>query len=207
MKLSKASLGILGIGFFVIIGSGIGLYSSQQGEEQAKLEKQLVSTNNRIKNLPARTGNGDLVTQQKQIEASQADSGVRLQATMARLRQQVESIETATTLYRVAGESGVAVVSFTTSPPADKKVKNISLSSVLFTATVEGAIPDLVTFVSRFSSQFPTGVVESADITVPTASPQKEVSGVTPTPTPNQKDQPKRPRATVALRIFHYEDR
>lgn len=163
MKLSKTSWIILSIGIFLVVAAGLGLTRSQQIQEQGQLDEELGMTEMRLSKLQVQ----ELPQQQEELQERLDESAIQLMAARDRLRQTVESIDVTDEFFAIAQACNTTVMSISSSGIKSDKLGDIACSMIQINARVEGEVPNLIDLVISLNSDFTTGVVESAQITVP----------------------------------------
>ena len=165
MKLSKKAIILLVICVFVILVAGLGMTYSRQEGEQSQLDEELTLAKQRLEKYPDEEA--EFAAQQKELESRLARAESRLRAAKANLYQSIESIEASDTLFTLAQDCGVEVVKIQSPGVTTKKIGEVTLSALSLTVTIEGDVLNIIDFVSEWTKEYPTGIVESVVITVP----------------------------------------
>jgi len=163
LKLSKTSWVILLVGIFVVIVAGLGLTRSQQFQEQGQLNDELSIAEKRLSNLQVK----QLHQQQEELQGRLDASMVQLTAANDRLRQSVESIDVTDEFFAIAQYCGVQVDSISSSEIKSGELEDVVCSMITVNAVVAGEVSNLISFVTWLNHDFTTGVVQSAQITIP----------------------------------------
>lgn len=200
MKLSRTTWVFLAAGAFIILAAALGLAFINNGQEQDDIKEKLESTNQRLK-AAAVPSNDGLLAREKALQDQIAQMTSRVGQAKSLLEADLESIEVAGELYALAEASGVKVVSMTSPGRIERNVKRYSFSTLPLNVRAEGAVPNLVEFASRVTGRYPTGAVESAEITVPRPSEQGGSGGGS---APQSAGAPKEPFVSLNLRIYSY---
>ncbi|MEW6033812.1 MAG: hypothetical protein AB1603_03035 [Chloroflexota bacterium] len=170
MKLGKTIWISLAAGIFLILAAGLGVAYARQGQEQARLEKQVSSVETRLKNQPSASSTDGLLSQKRDLEGQLASVQSQFDDTRARLRQSTDSVSVTENMFRVAATHGVEIVRVSSSGPTVTKLKGVSFSVMLYTMDVEGDLVSLVSFISEVNNSFSTAVPESVEVSVTNAT-------------------------------------
>ncbi len=182
MKLGKTSWRILIAGVVIVIFASLGITRVQQVNEQKRLSDELDMVEMRLERLQLK----QLSSQQEDLEKQVEQTTSQLEAAKDNLRQSIESIGVTDSFFEVAEACGVKVVALNSSGPASDKLVNIACSILPLSAVVEGDVPNLIRFVTKWNTDFTTGIVKSADIDIPDTNED-------------------RPSAHIQLIVFAYE--
>jgi len=172
LKLSKTSWLILSIGIFIVVAAGLGLTRSQQLKEKGQLDEELSVVEKRLSKLEVK----DLREQQEELQGRLDESTIQLMAAKDSLRQPVESIDVTDEFFTVAHYCGVEVMSISSSGIKSEKLGNIVCSMISLNARVTGKVSNLITFVIKLNNDFTTGVVKSAQMSIPETVSEGESS-------------------------------
>jgi uncharacterized membrane-anchored protein YhcB (DUF1043 family) len=170
LKLSKTSWIILSIGIFAVVFVGLGLTRYQQFKEQSRLNDELGIAEMRLEKFQAQ----QLGQQMDELQAQLDESTVQLAAAKDSLRRSVESVDVTDEFFAIARSCGVTIAGMTTSSIGSSEVGDVACSSITLNAGVSGETADLVDFIARLNSDFTTGVVKSAQISVAAAEEDSE---------------------------------
>lgn len=206
MKLSKKALFLLAGGIFVILAAGLGMAYSQQGDEQDRLNEELALARLRLENYPAQQL--ELTAQQKKLEGRLAMAKSQLKNTKAGLSRSTESIEASGGLFEIAGDCHVEVMEISSPGPTTRELEGVTLAVLPLTVTVEGEVLDLIDFVSRWTGDYSTGVVESVQISVPLPPGEEEEEGEVEETEEGEEEaviEEQKPSAVINLLIYGYE--
>jgi hypothetical protein len=176
LKLSKTSQIFLSVGIFVVIAASLGWTRSKQLDEQNQLDEELSVVEKRVDNIQVKPLRQKYDELQGQLDASTT----QLTAVKDNLRQPVESIDVTDEFFAIAYSCGVEVTSVSTSVIKSEKLGNITCAMIALNAGVTGEVPNLINFVTRLNDDFTTGIVKSAQISIPESSGvSKPSAGVT----------------------------
>ena len=187
MKLSKKAQIVLGVGIFIVLVGSLGMLYSQQGQEQSRLNQELDVAQLRLDKHPL----DEFSFQIRELEWRLAQAESRISAAKDGLRQSVDSIEATETLLQVVEAQDVGIIEINSSDLSSEDLEGSAYSVLVLKVVVEGDVPELVHFISVLSSKFPTGVLESVEITDPAVTEGE--AGST------------EPSASLSLRIYSYE--
>ena len=189
MKLSKTALILLVVGIFVVIFAGLGVAYSQQGNEQRRLTEELDLAQLRLQKFPA----SQLASQREELENRLAQAESQLEKAKTDLIHLIESIEASNTLYDIAETCSVEITEIRSFAQTHLGVGGIPCSALPITVQVEGEVLNLIDFIYRWTSEYPTGTVKSVEINAPEKSDEE-----------TEEEQAK-PSAIISLIIYTYE--
>ena len=172
MKLSKTSWLILSVGIFLVVVAGLGLTRSQQIQEQDQLDEELSIAEMRLNKLEVK----QLHQQQEELQERLDESIIQLMAAKDRLRQTVESIDVTDEFFAIAQACNTTVMSISTSSIKSDTLEDIDCSVIQINAQVEGELPNLINLVISLNNDFTTGIVESAQMSIPETTDEGESS-------------------------------
>jgi len=189
IKISKTALIFLAGGIFVILVAILGMNYSQQSQEQSRLNHELSLAQLRLEEYASE----QLSSQQEELESRLTRLEARLKVTKNNLYQSIQSIEVTETLYEVAEAYDVEIVEISSPGVSDKELEEVTLSALTLAVTVEGDVLNLIDFIYAWTEEYPTGVVESVEITVPEPPEDEEETAE------------ELPSADIRLLIYTYE--
>lgn len=163
MKLTKTSWLILSVGIFIVVVIGLGLTRSQQFQEKGQLDEKMSIAEKRLNNLQVK----ELREQQEELQGRLDASTRQLMAVKDSLRQPVESIDVTDEFFAVAYSCGVEVMGISSSGIKNEKLGDLACSAISLNARVTGEVSNLISFVIKLNNDFTTGVVKSAQMSVP----------------------------------------
>jgi len=196
MKLSKTAWIVLTVSIFAIAFASLNTAYSRQGQEQSRLNEELSLVQLRLTKYSPE----ELSSQQRELESQLARAESQLEATKASLSQSIQSIEATDTLFEVAEAYGVEIIEISSLGLTSKTLEGITCSVLTLTAKAEGDVPNLINFTLELSKNFPTGVVESVEISVPEATEEEGETGEEET-----EEELGKPSANLRLCIYTYE--
>lgn len=187
IKLSKVTWIFLTIGIFGILAFSLNMAYSQQSQERSRLNEELSSAQLRLKQYPTH----QLSSQQKELESRLAKAESQLIATKASLFQSIESIQASDTIFDIAEIcNNVEVTEISSSSVTTETLEGVVLSVLPLTVTIEGDVLDLIDFISKWTKEYPTGVVKTVEIGIPELIEEEEEAG--------------KPSAIINLLIYTY---
>lgn len=163
MKLSKISWLILAAGIFIVVFASLGITRSQQLQEQEQLDDELTVAEMRLNKFQVK----QLRQQQEELQKQMDESTMQLTAAKDKLRQTIDSINVTDEFFEIARSCGVEVVGISSSNIGSEELGNIVCSVITLNATVAGDTSNLISFVIRLNNDFTTGIVKSAQISIP----------------------------------------
>lgn len=163
MKLGKTSWMILLAGIFVVVIGSLGLARYQQLGAQQQLSEEFSIANARVINLQF----DHLREQEADLKVQLKESQDRVGVAKDRLRNdKVQSIQITDDFFDIADACGVEVVSLSTTALSGEELGTVVCQSVPFSGRVEGSLADIVRFVHKLNSDYTTGVVKNASISI-----------------------------------------
>jgi hypothetical protein len=166
LKLSKTSWLILSVGIFIVILVALGLTRSQQLREQSRLNEELNIAEMRLNNLQVKY----LSEQQDELQKKLDESTVKLASAKDKLRQTIESIDVTDKFFAIAKSCSANVTSISSSGIKGEKLGGISCSEISVNAVVTGEVSNLINFIIKLNTDFASGVVKSAQLSIPKAA-------------------------------------
>lgn len=184
MKLSRTSWVLLIGGILLIIFASLGFAGVRQLRQQEKLSDDLSVAEQRVAKLQLE----QLTNQQEQLKSQLDQANAEFKAAEARLRQPNESINVTDSIFQIAESCRVTIESLSSPGMTTGSVAKINCLVMSLNITATGDVLDLISFIARLNTDFKTGVVKSAEISVPEAS--------------NEEDAPS---ALINLSVYSYE--
>jgi len=168
VKLSKTALLLLGGGIIVVAIFSLFVIHKQQTVEQQTLNQELNTANRRLVTLQL----GQLGAQQSQL-VQQNDQAM---AELALIKQQItvstDSIASSQCLYAIARESGVKITSIGALASSTDKLGGVPTIVLPMSMKIEGDWLKLVDFITRLKAEFPTCLVQNAEVVIPADATQ-----------------------------------
>jgi len=165
MKFSKVSLLFLIVGVFIIAIVGLGAVRSKQLVQQRDLNKELTTSQIKLKGLQV----DQLAQKQDELEKLLSDTMAQSKTDRELLSQPIDTLEIGNTLFKLAQANGVEVVEVNSPALAAANLEGVKCSVQGINTRVKGDVPNLVTFIKQLNGTLDTGIVKQADITVPSA--------------------------------------
>jgi len=163
VKLSKTSWLILAAGIFIVVFASLGITRSQQLQEQEQLDDELTVAEMRLDKFQVK----QLRQQQEELQEQLDESTMHLTAAEDKLRQTIDSINVTDEFFEIARSCSIEVVGISSSNIGSEELGNIVCSVITLNATVAGDTSNLISFVIRLNNDFTTGIVKSAQISIP----------------------------------------
>jgi len=172
LKLSKKSGFILVVGIAIAIFAGLWLARGQQVHEQEQLHEELSVVAMRLNGLQGE----EISSQRVELERQLSQTVSQLETTKAILSQSTGSIAVSGTLFDIAEGIGVEITEISSSPLSSDSLEGITFSFLPLSVTVEGDVPDIISFVGRLNSAFKTGIVKFVEISIPETTSEERAS-------------------------------
>lgn len=190
MKLGKPSYLLVILGVVAAIFAVLWVMRSQQAPEQERLYEELSVAVVRLDNF----NSDDLLSLQAELEQQISQTLSQLETARATGAQSVESISLSGTLFDIAEGAGVEVTAISSAPQSDSNWQGIACLSLPLTVTVEGEVPDILSFIGGLDRTLATAVIRSAVITIPETTDGEDSSA-----------EIQRPSANIQLGIYSYQ--
>ncbi len=163
MKLGKTSLLLIIAGVVIIAFASLGIARVQRLQEQDQIAEELSVATLRLERFQLEY----LRSQQEELEKQRGQMSSELETIRVTLAQVINSIGATDALFNIAQTCSVEVTELTSSNPVDGMLQEIPCSVLTLNVTVEGSLPNLVSFIIRVNDDFVIGTVQSAEIDVP----------------------------------------
>jgi len=187
IRLSRTSWVLLAVGIFVILVSSLGAAYGVQQNEKTRLDEELSLAQLRL----AKYSPDELSAQQEELESQLVQIESEVTANKAYLSPSIENIEVIEALFVALAEAtSVEVVEINSSSLTSKEVEEATFSALPLNVTIEGDVPNLLSFVRELSQEFPTNVVESIKMNIPEVIEGEEIE---------------EPTAIIQLLIYTYQ--
>ncbi len=193
-KLSTTSWIFLTIGIFGILVLSLNVAYAQQSQEQSQLNEELAQAQLRLKKYPAQ----QISSQKSELESRLAEAELQLKVTKVGLYWSTESIEASDALFELAEASYVEVTGISSPGLTTEELEGVTFSVLPLTVTIEGDVLNLIDFIYKWTHEYPTGVVQSVEITVPEVTEEEEEE--------TEEAEEEKPSATISLLLYSYED-
>jgi len=166
---------------FLVAAISIGVIYNTKVQQENELEVELLDLQQQL--LQFQSENLGAQLEQLRIQLAEIESEVS-----GSLIGSTNAIDSTEELYALAGSYGIGVLNIASQGLADRNLLEVSLIGLPLDMNIEGSVPDIVAFISALSSEIPTCVVESVQLTVPQ----------------NSTLQLQKPNANVKLTIYSY---
>jgi type II secretory pathway pseudopilin PulG len=190
LKLGKTGYLFVILGVVAAIFAGLWVRRSQQTQEQERLSEELSVAAVKLDNF----NSDELLSQQVKLEEQLNQTLSQLEATKAEISQSTDSISVSGTLFDIAELAEVEVTSISSGQPSVSKWQEIPCLVLPLNVTVEGDVPNLITFIGKVDRTLTTAVIRSAVITIPEATDGEESSA-----------EVQLPSANIQLGIYSYQ--
>ena len=188
MKISKASWLILIAGVVFVTFASLGIAGAKQMSEQGELNDELSIAERRVDTLQLEQLTLEQEEFQKKLEQVHAES----EAVKDKLRFSNESIDVTDFLFEIAQLTNVTILNVSSPGLSSTDLEAIPCTAQSLSVIAEGEVSDLIAFVTRLNNDFTTGLVQSADISIPEESEEEE-------------DGESLPAVQVRLIVYSYE--
>ena len=195
MKLSKTSWIILTIGVLVVAFGTLGIARAQQVQEQEQLNEELSVAEMRLSKVQLK----ELRSQKSELEVQLDQTASQLEAAKDSLRQSIESIEVTDSVFEIAEACGVEIIDVSSSELDNDNLEGIDCSIIRLTMSVEGDVPNLISFVTKLNNDFITGIVRS--VQMDTQEAYEEVEGEAGG---EQAEEEKKPSVNIQMIVYSY---
>jgi hypothetical protein len=163
LKLSKTSWLILGVGVVILAFASLGMVRSQQTDWEDQLKQELALAEKGLGKSQLR----EFSTQKQELEEQLSQLESQLQVVKSELDQSVASIDVTDSVFGIAEQCGVTIVELNSPGVAEEKLEGLLCSAISLDIIAEGEVADLLSFIVRLNNDFVTGMVRSAEISVP----------------------------------------
>ncbi len=166
MKITKTSWLILALGIFVITFASLGAARSQKLNEGQQISEELAMAEMRLSKLDLT----ELTAKQDGLQEQIKQAAQQRETAKATLSQRNDSITISDSVFSIARTSGVVVTQIGSSSLTRSKLDKLSCLSLPLTVSVQGEVPNLIDFIMSLNNDLLTGIVKSAQITIPKAA-------------------------------------
>jgi hypothetical protein len=173
LKLSKKSGFILVAGIAIAIFAGLWLARDQQVQEQEQLREELSIATMRLQNSE---DNEVLYSQLGELEEQLSQTISQLETAKAPLSHSGGSIDVSGNLFDIAEATSVEITEISLSQQQSDSLEGLNCSVRQLSVTVEGDVPDIISFVGSLNSDFKTGLVRLVDISIPETTCEEAVT-------------------------------
>jgi len=153
---------MLTVGIIIVAFGSLGIARAQQVEQQDQVEEEITVAERRLDNFQLK----QLYSQKEGLEERLEETVSQLKATKDELNQSIESIGVTESLFEIASANDVEITQISSSDISTDKLAGITSSIARINLSVEGDVPDLISFITALNNDFTTGVVMSAEITI-----------------------------------------
>jgi len=160
IKLSKKMLLFVTAGFIAVLGIGLGIIQPRQINEEKQLEQELSLVLARLNmniSVSQTSTKEDLLTRHAEFES------LVIQV-KSELTEIIETIEVNSTLFEIAGNSGVKILDISSSVPIESGYQEIEFSTLSQRVSIEGSLAGITSFIFNWTETFQTGLVVAVDI-------------------------------------------
>jgi hypothetical protein len=192
MKFSKKSITLLGVGIVMILVICLTTLYNRNSETQSELLGQL----DLIQPAIAKSSSREVDQRIQDIEARQAEAESQMQTAKAQLQQPINAIVITDELLDIALITGVEIMMISSPGISDKQLGGLTFTQLPIRLEVVGEVANLISFISEFTRTYPTGVIKSAQLSIPEL---EEVPGE------EETEEPEIPSASLEIQIYSCE--
>jgi len=183
LKLGKTSIVLITAGVIVIVFASLGFARVQQVREQERVSGELEIVNRRLNTLQIK----DLQVQREELEAKLSETTSQSEAVKEILSRQLGSIDADDAVFEIAEICSVIVNGISSSSPSPVQLEGVPCSTITMNIGAVGDVPNLINFINRLNSDFVTGVVNSATLSIPDETSEQG------------------PTAQINMTVYHYK--
>ena len=163
MKLSKKTLLVIAAGVFIILLASLGVVRFQQAQEQNRLNEQLSLAQSKLGEIELET----LSSRQAELDEKLSQAASQCEEVEAILSQPIDSTTACGILFDIADAHALEVPKISSSAAYSEVLEGDTYTVISLNVTIQGDVPDLVSFVTDVNNYLATGVVKSVKISVP----------------------------------------
>ena len=168
-KLSKKSWLLISVGVFTILFAGLWTVHSQQTNEQNQLEDKLNTAELKLDGFQTEQLSRRLKELEGQLEQTLSQS----EAAREILSQPIGSLAISSVMFNIAETCNVEVTEIGSPGLAIEELDGLACNVLPFTATVEGDVTDLVSFITKLNDGLENGIINSVEISIPETNGEK----------------------------------
>ncbi|OBW61341.1 MAG: hypothetical protein A9183_04340 [Dehalococcoides mccartyi] len=190
MKISKTSWALLAFGLIIIAGASLFILFENEDSRKTDLENRIALAELSIPKVA-----GDIATsteQANQLAAQLEEALGKLAQAKGQFPEMIQSIEYASVLVQLAAESGLDVLSFSSSEATKLTLNKLDFKMTEFKIVVRGDIHPILSFISAIDKgeDFLTGSMDVIDLTFDTTTADDALP---------------KPAITITLLLISYE--
>jgi hypothetical protein len=196
MKFSKKSITLLATGIVMIMVICLTTLYNNNGEQQSELLSQL----DLIQPVIAKSSTREVSSRIQDIEQRQIEAESQMKAAKAQLQQPINAIVITDTLLDIAQITGVEIDKLNSPGIADTNIGDLGFTVLPIKLEVVGEVINLIDFISEFSKTYPTGLIKSVQMNIPTEDEETEAGD------PENFGEVSLPSASLEIQIYSCED-
>ncbi len=163
LSLSKTSWILLTIGVFVVLFASLGMTYSEQSEQQSQLDQQLEVAQQVLDKYSSEQFSLQLEDLENRLTETESQLAVAKDA----LSPSIETIEISDVLFEIAQTCNVEIVEITSQLPSTEELNGTIYYALPIMVKIKGDLPDLLSFISKWTDKYNTGLIELVKINVP----------------------------------------
>jgi hypothetical protein len=196
MKFGKKSIMLLATGIVMIMVICLTTLYNNNGEQQDELLSQL----DLIQPVIAKSSTREVSSRIQDIEQRQIEAESQLQEAKAQLQQPINAIVITDTLLDIAQITGVEIDKLNSPGIANTNIGNLGFTVLPIKLEVVGEVTNLIGFIAEFSKTYPTGLIKSVQMNIPTVDEE------TGEGEPEDLEEVSLPSVNLDIQIYSCED-
>lgn len=161
MKLSKTSWFVILVGVLIVAFAALGMAYSNQGGEQARLDKDLAQAQ-----LILSKFSSNFQAEKQELNDKMSQAKAEIDVLKPVLSPSIESIEAVDSLFKIAQNCNMVILNVTASALAKEKLNGANYATVQLTVKVQGQQTNILGFITEWTKTNPTGVIQSVETTL-----------------------------------------
>jgi TolA-binding protein len=197
MKFGKKSITLLGVGIVMILVICLTTLYNSNSETQSELLTQL----DLIQPAIEKSSSQEVDQQILNIEDRQTEAESQMQAAKAQLQQPINAIVITDELLDIALITGVEIIKLSSPGISDKQLGGLTFTQLPVRLEVVGEVANLISFISEFTRAYPTGLVKSAQMSIPEEEEVAEPENPEEPEEPEEPENPEEPAEEEELEL------
>lgn len=196
MKFGKKSIMLLATGIVMIMVICLTTLYNNNGEQQGELLSQL----DLIQPVIAKSSTREVSSRIQDIEQRQIEAESQLEEAKAQLQQPINAIIITDTLLDIAQITGVEIDKLNSPGIANTNIGELGFTVLPIKLEVVGEVINLIGFIAEFSKTYPTSLIKSVQMNIPTVDEETEEGN------PGDFEEVSLPSANLEIQIYSCED-
>ena len=168
-KLSKKGWLLISVGVFTILFAGLWTVHSQQANEHKQLADKLNTADLKLDGFQTE----QLFQRRNELEEQLKQTLLQSEAAREILSQPIESLAISSVMFNIAETCNVEIIEIGSPGPAGEELGGLACNVLPLTATVEGDVTDLVSFITKLNDGLENGIINSVEISIPETTEEK----------------------------------